>query len=51
MSNPELLPSNNSKYGAGSLLVHRHSDWPVMAKLWMTDLFWIALFINDSYSG
>ncbi len=34
----------------GSLLVLRHSDWPVIAKLWMTDLSRIASLVSDSYS-
>ena len=42
----EQLP----RYYTDSLLVLRHSDWPAIAKLWMTDLSRIASLVNDSYS-
>ena len=34
----------------GSVLVLRHSDWPVIAKLWMTDLSAMASLVSGSYS-
>ncbi len=43
--------SNLQNYYAGGVLTLVNKDWPVIHKLWITDLSYITTWLSDSYSN